>query len=256
MYLTEPRLFDVVKKQLHYKFNGYTGVFTSLLIVQVIAILLGIGTMGNHSSFGESVTVIGMTSTNDNVVLFTLIWAFITGILVTTTAYRNDAFTLVSNRLSHHLSSSLFLLIVATLAGITAALSGSLLKFIVFFQGAAIYIETPGLLNSPTDFLYRIGTAILYVLLFISLGYLVGSFVQKSKIIIPLLLLGLFTVPFLGLQAQSNHSTDSSGLFENLIFFYGAESNFLVLGLKVVCTVALFFTISSVALMNREVRSR
>ena len=40
MYLTEPRLIDVVKKQFRFKLNAYTGVFISLIIMQLIGIFL------------------------------------------------------------------------------------------------------------------------------------------------------------------------------------------------------------------------
>ena len=41
MYLTEPRLTEIVRKQVRYKFNAYTGVFTSLVVMQIIGMLLG-----------------------------------------------------------------------------------------------------------------------------------------------------------------------------------------------------------------------
>ena len=251
MYLTEPRLFDVVKKQFHYKINGYTGVFTSLLIVQVIGILLGINYESSGSGFSSTLTVIRQTSSNDNVVAFTIIWAFITGILVTTTAYRNDAFTLVSNRLSHHLSSFLFLLAASGLAGITAVLTGSLIKFITLLRGAEVFIETPGLLSSPMDFFLRIGTSIAYVILFAGLGYTIGSFVQRSTLVIPLIFIGLFLFPFTSFFILG---IDSSSFFEKFIFFYGDESHFSIFLLKVVGTVILLFVLSALVTNKKEVR--
>lgn len=255
MYLTEPRLFDVVKKQLHYKFNGYTGVFTSLLIMQVIGILLGIGNESGYSSLGESFAITWKTSSNDNVVVFSLLWAFITGILVTTTAYRNDAFTFVSNRFSHHLSSFLFLLIASAFAGFTAALAGSLIKFITLFKNEEVFIETSGLLNSPMDFFLRIGTSIAYILLYAGLGYTVGSFVQRSKLVVPLIFVGLFALPFVVFFTLGIEGDQTNGSFlERLISFYGAERHFSLFLVKVVGTMIVFFILSALALNKKEVR--
>lgn len=257
MYLTEPRLFDVVKKQLHYKFNGYTGIFTSLLIVQVIGILLGIGNEGGHSSFGENLTIIWNASSNNNVVVLSLLWAFITGILVTTTAYRNDAFTLVSNRFSHHLSSFLFLLIASAFAGFTAALAGSLIKFITLVQHPEVFIETSGFLSSPMNFFLRIGTSIAYIVLFAALGYAIGSFVQRSMLVIPLIFVGLFALPFLaffGLGIVSDEDSGGLGFLGKIIMFYGAESHFFLFVVKVICTVIFLFVLSAFITNKKEVR--
>ena len=251
MYLTEPRLNDVVKKQLQYKFNSYTGVFTSLLVVQVIGIFLGLGADSNSSSFGETISIHRKTFSSDIVVMFTLLWAFITGILVTTTAYRNDAFTFVSNRFSHHLSSILFLLLASTFAGITAALSGSLIKFIALLQNSGVFIETPGLLNSPADFFLRIGTSIAYMILFAGLGYTIGSLAQRSMLVVPLVFIGLFIVPFFTFSIAGS---DSGGFFEKVVSFYGSESHFLLFVLKVVFTVIFLFLLSALVTNQKEVR--
>ena len=248
MYLTEPQLFDNVKKQLQYKFNGYTGVFTSLLIVQVIGILLGIGTSGgSHTSYSETLTVIRNTSSNDIVVMFTLFWAFITGILITTTAYRNDAFTFVSNRLSHHLSSILFLLASSVFAGITAILTGSLIKFITLIWTKEAFVETPGLLNTPSDFFIQIGTAVAYMVLFAGIGYAIGSFTQRSMMFVPFLFLAIFSLPLLFISMNIS-------VAEYLIFFYGPEQSFLLFITKVFGTVLLLFVLSIIVTNRKEVR--
>lgn len=245
MYLTEPRLIDVVKQQFRYKLNAYTGVFTSLLVMQLIGIFIS---FENSSSMGlGSLTIIQRFSSNDAAVGFTLIWALSMGILLTTIAHRNDAFSFVSNRLSHHLASILFLLSISTIGGITASLSGSLIQFVTMIRNHSAIIESAGMFDTPYDFSIRILTAILYTVLFAGLGYMIGAFIQRSKLVIPLILVAIFVFPYFLLGI-------GGGFLEEVVLFYGAETSFLLFLLKVSCTVAAFFIISMAITNKMEVR--
>lgn len=246
MYLTEPQFTDVVKKQIRYKWNAYSGVFSSLLIMQMIGFFFGLGT-GGGSHGSESIDISFTFSSGDSPAGFTFLWAFSMGILVTTLAYRNDAFTFVTNRLSHHLSSFLFLILASVIGGITAVLSSSFIKFISLFRDNMILIESVGLFDAPGDFFLRIVTSIAYTILFAGIGYAIGSFIQRSKLVIPVIVIVLFILPMF----NSLHAT---GLIEKVVAFYGTETSFLVFLVKVVVTVLVLFGIS-VTLTNRlEVR--
>ncbi|CAM3139222.1 hypothetical protein FITA111629_05995 [Filibacter tadaridae] len=247
MYLTVPRLTDIVKKQFRYKMNAYTGIFSSLLIMQLIGIFFGVNSYSSYEA-SESLRITDATSTGDTPVVLTLVWAFITGILVTTLAYRNDAFSFVSNRLSHHLSSFLLVLLASVVGGITAVLAGSIGKFIVYAQNSTITIESPGLLDSPFSFFIGIATSILYTILFAGLGYTIGSFVQRSKLVIPLIVIVLIALPALNLSV--------GGVFfiEKTIAFFGTETSFLIFLMKVVITVVVLFALSVAVTNKTEVR--
>lgn len=249
MSLTEPRLTDIVLKQFQYKLNAYTGVFSSLIVMQLIGIFLSFNAGGGGgSSNGNSLTFDYSFASGDMPVIFTLIWAFSMGILVTTIAYRNDAFSFVSNRLSHHLSTFLFLLLASCLAGITATLAGSVIKFISLFRDDLLFSETIGLLTSPSDFFMEIATSIVYTILFAGLGYLVGSFIQLSKLVIPLLIGGLFVLPLFGLNVYG------TGIIEKMVVFFGTETSFPIFFVKVIATVLVFFIISISITNKMEVR--
>ncbi|MBE1555773.1 hypothetical protein [Sporosarcina limicola] len=245
MYLTEPRLTDIVKKQFLYKLNAYTGVFSSLLIMQLIGLFFGFNT-GGGSSGSESLTINWRSLSGDMAVIFTLFWAFSTGILITTLAYRNDAFSFVSTRLSHHVSSFLFLLVMSCIAGITAPLASSVIKLISLFQHNAVFIETSGLFASPVDFFIRIATAVIYTILFAGFGYVIGSLIQLSKLVIPFLVIGLFILPLFNISG--------TGFIEYMVIFFGFETSLLIFLVKVLITVLVLFAIS-VAITNKtEVR--
>lgn len=249
MSLTEPRLTDIVKKQFRYKLNAYTGVFSSLLVMQLIGIFFGFNAGGGGGSYnGNTLTFDYRLASGDMPVIFTLIWAFSMGILVTTLAYRNDAFSFISNRLSHHLSSFLLLLVASSIAGTTATLAGSIIKFISLFQNDLLFSETISLFASPFDFSMQIVTSIVYTILFAGLGYLIGSFIQLSKLVIPLLIVGLFILPMFGLNVYG------SGIIEKMVVFFGTETLFPIFLLKVIMTVSVFYAISILITNKMEVR--
>ena len=41
MYLNEPTLEDIVKKQFHFKLNANAASFSAFMLLQVVAIILG-----------------------------------------------------------------------------------------------------------------------------------------------------------------------------------------------------------------------
>ncbi|MFS0575976.1 hypothetical protein AB1K83_10090 [Sporosarcina sp. 179-K 3D1 HS] len=246
MYLTEPRLTDIVMKQVHYKFNAYTGVFTALMVMQIIGVLLAFNAGGG--SYGSSSLEVSWTAASgDMPVILTLIWAFSMGVLLTTTAYRNDAFAFVSNRLSHHLSSFGFLLAVSGIGGVTAVFAGSIVKFISMFRSQPVLIESWGVLGAPMEYFTQLSTAILYTILLASFGYGIGSFIQRSKLVIPILIIFLFVLPFFA-------GIFAFGFIEKLVAFYGTETYFFTFLLKVVVTVIGIFGIAVYLTDKLEVR--
>lgn len=108
MSLTEAKLPDIVRKQFLYKVKAYLSVFSSLLVVQAIGLLLstnGSRMMGtSYNGFSIDINYY----TGDISIVITLIWSFITAIIITTKAYRNDDFVFVANRVSRHLSNMFF----------------------------------------------------------------------------------------------------------------------------------------------------
>ena len=248
MYLTEPRLIDIVKKQFRYKLNAYTGVFTSLIIMQLIGIFISFENSSSIMGSG-SLTVIQRFSSNDVTVGFTLIWALSMGILLTTIAYRNDAFTFVSNRLSHHLASISFLLSIASIGGITASLSGSLIKIITIIQNNSVIIESVGVFDSPYDFCIRILSIYLIHGLICRLRIYVGHSSSEANWLFLSFLSPFFIVPYWQLSTD-----DSGGFLLDTVLFYGAETLFLLFLLKVLGTLAVFFAISIAVTNKMEVR--
>jgi hypothetical protein len=177
----------------------------------------GSGSMGT-SSDGYSLNI--SYYTGDIIIIFTMIWSFISAIIITTKAYRNDDFVFVANRFSSNLSNICFLVFASIVGGITAMLSGILLKVVMYF-----------------------------VLLVASLGYLIGMLVQISKWFSVLL-----PAAFFGYSILSINKNDEAPIISEMVTFFAQETSLLFFGLKVIVTASILF-LGSIILANKmEVR--
>lgn len=247
MFLTDVKLFDIVKKQFVYKLKAFISVFSSLVSIQVIGMILSMNGISNYyTSFnGQSLNV---SIYNGNlIIIFTMIWAFISAIIMTTKAYRNDDFVFIANRLSSNISNMCFLLLASFVGGITAMLAGILLKVVMFF-----IVDEGNVMSTMISFqelLLGMIVSMLYVLLFASLGYLIGMLVQVSKwfaVIIPALFFGY---AFLGINKDGE-----APLIVEIFTFYAMESSFGFFLLKVILAVCIFLFGSMILSNKMEVR--
>ena len=125
MYLADVKLRGVVKKQFLYKLKAHLSIFSSLFIIQVVGMLLsmnGSNSMG-MSSNGYSLNI--SYYTGDIIIIFTMLWSFISAIIITTKAYQDDDFVFVSNRFSSNVNQYVFLIFASIIGGITSMLSGT-----------------------------------------------------------------------------------------------------------------------------------
>ncbi|WP_197031395.1 hypothetical protein [Bacillus sp. UNC438CL73TsuS30] len=244
MSLSNPSLGDVVKKQFCYKLKAYQQVFTTLVIIQVIAIFFSFNGVGSMGSGSQSINIDIRYYSADMVVGFTIFWAFVTAINLTTKAYRYDDFAFITNRVSSNLSNILFLLAASVIGGSTSVLSTSLLKVImVYFRGEQL-VASSSKMFVPLEFLLGIMTTSFYIFLFCALGYFVGMLVQINKIFIIVL-----PAIFLGIGIGKEK------LLINLFAIFFTESSLLLFIVKVAIAVALLFYCSVILSNRMEVKS-
>ena len=249
MYLSEPKLSDIVKKQLRFKLNAYAAYFSTLVFMQIGALILAItGSMYSaaYDSF-SSVKIVDL-SNNTNVVL-AMAWALFLGIILTTVARRNEAFSFVTTRLSNQLANFLFMLTASLFAGIIAALTGPVLKLFGFLRYEEMAVYTPGIIAAPGDFVLRIITAIAYVLLFFLIGYAISSLVQLHKVFI-----GIFIILFIAFSSATE-SWNGAQYIGNIFEFFSYEQSLPFFLLKICGTVLGLFTISAIITNRLEVRN-
>lgn len=247
MYLTEVSMWSVVKKQFRFKLKSYRGIYTSLMVLQLLAILFSLG--GEASSGGGSQNFsYDLRHYGGNMILaFMMIWAFISAVIVTTRAYRYDDFTFVGNRLSSHLANIMFLSVTSIVGGITVLLASQLMKVIVMFYQDWEYIASEPLTFS--QFLLGMAAMILYIFLFAALGYLTGTLVQISKVFIVIL-----PAVFFGALIVQGLLTEQSTLLVNIGKFFFWESSFLLAIVKVLLVSSLAFGASMLISNRMEVR--
>ncbi|PPA70656.1 hypothetical protein [Jeotgalibacillus proteolyticus] len=246
MSLSEMKLGEIVWKQYIYKLFSYSDALKSLIIIQLLGIGFSLLASGGGSSSDGYITVSVDTYSVDLVFIFTLIWIFVTSILLTTKSYRFEDFTFVTSRLSSHLSNILYLITVSAAAMITLTLSSFLLYLLVRLFANTPLLYGGGSPGSPGALLLSAGAFLLYFILVSALGYLAGGLAQIHKSLIAVLPVVLIVLPI--------YLSISLGVYP-LYSFYIAESSFWILGIKIIFTAAILFGGIILLFNNREVRA-
>lgn len=247
MSLSEISLGNLVKRQFLYKLNAYTGIFSSMIFIQAIAFFFSFGTTASTGSGSVGYDIDIDYHSTDTVIVFTMLWAFINAMMIITKKYREDDFAFVTNRLSNNLANILFLVVASVVGGVTAILSTFLLRVISYFILQTQSIIGYDLTYSVLEVLSGIMVTILYLLVFCSLGYIVGSIIQLHKslaVIMPVVAVGLLiAIGVLGSEALLH-----------VIEFYAKETNTLLFLCKTVITSILLFTGATIISNRLEVR--
>jgi hypothetical protein len=247
MSLTNVSLSKVVFQQYRYKLRSYIGVFLALIIVQLLGIFIATNGTAN-SGFSNGYYSIDIASfSSDVVIVFTMIWAFMNAILITTKAYREDDFTFVSNRLSYNLSNIAFIVTASVIGAVTALLSNGLVQFIVYFTSDINLFLTLNQQIGIIGHAVTVISTILFVLLAGTAGYLIGMMVQVNKLFILL-------IPIL--IAALNYIDSSSSIFgyADIIKYFFSEPSFPLFVAKTVLAIIICYGLA-IFLSNRlEVR--
>lgn len=239
MYLTEPKMNEIVLKQYKYKINSYIGALISLMMCQIIAMAFSFGGSGMLGTSSDFFDIMVHYYTADFVFIFTMLWAFITAITITTKTYRYDDFSFVTNRLTSNFSNVLFLVTISLTGAVTAVLSSFFLKVLMYF-----YFDMEQMMIVQTTFLeYFTGFIGLffYLLLFSSIGYFFGTVSQISKVFVFLIPVLLFGSLILGVSVP---------IIAEVFQFYANEASILLFVLKVFVTVVMIFS-GAIAISNQ-----
>jgi hypothetical protein len=245
MSLATANLMETVKKQFIFKLKANIDAFSSLVGIQFLAILFSLGGSSSYMSSSENLHMQIKYYSADVVIVFTMIWALVTAITITTKPYRNQDFTFVTNRLSSSLSNILFLLAGSLLGAVTAILSRYVTQVIGYFGFNENLYSAP---ISIGEIFLGISMSLIYIFCISSIGYLIGTLVQVNKlfsVVVPVLVIGS-----LFLDAMMGREPFLIKLFQ----FYVMESSVVFFTLKMIGTSAVFF-LASISILNRmEVR--
>ncbi|WP_281974943.1 hypothetical protein [Halobacillus litoralis] len=247
MSLIEVQTADIVKKQFSYKWRAYIGVFTSLVIIQLLGVLFSLNGTGSRGrgTTGYDIRIDYFNA--DMVLIFTIFWGFITAFLLTTKAYREDDFAFVTNRASSTFSTIAFLFTICGIGAITAILSGYLLKVITYFFLPGEEIFLAGGAVGPGVFIIGFLATTLSIFLFSSIGYLSGMIIQWNKMFV--ILLPVIVFGTLILLSRSGLSVDSF-----LFKFIFQESNFILFVIKTIAATTIFYALATLISNRLEVK--
>ncbi len=246
MSIAKADFWSIVMKQLRYKLKAYRGIYTSMIIVQVVALLLSLGSTGGavgSSSMGYSFEVNGYSG--NLILVFTMIWSFMTAIVITTKAYRYSDFLMVSNRLTSQVSSLLCLLIISTIGALTAIGADYLLRdLLILFRDATFIFEGA----APT--IQGILGTCMYLILFALSGYTCGMLVQMNKLF-------LFIIPaiVIGVPMTTSFMLGVPFLTEDLFLFFLDETSFSLFVGKFLLVILPLFAVNLITGNRLEVKS-
>jgi len=244
MFLTEMSLFELVKKQYKFKINVYIRVFSALMATQLIAILISMSGVASSGTGTEGIQLNITYYSADMVIGLTMVWAFLSSMLITTRAYRFDDFIFVATRLSSNLANALFLLTTSIVGGVTAMLSGYLLKVVIFLVKGTHLVQGDSIFHAPQELLLGIFASTLYIFFFCALGYLFGMLTQIYKPLIVLLPVAILGISFI-------HSMGGEGPIIELFFqFFFKEASIWIFFVKMLIS-SVFLLSCSAAISNR-----
>lgn len=250
MSLTRPSLTNLIKKQYTFKLRSYHGMFSTLIILQCVAILITVFGGGSIIGSGINDTMITLKSYSaDTIIGFTYIWIFISSILLTTKAYREEDFTFVTNRLSSHLANVCFLVTASIVGGLTSLLSGFLIKVIMRYIFNVSDLLAPQMDMTLQMFLSGLLATILFMLLFGGLGYILGTMIQMHRMMIFILPVLFFSMLFF------SETIGSEQLIIKITKFYFAETSIVLFVCKAIITALLMFIVTLTMSNRLEVRS-
>lgn len=233
-----------VKTQFNYKMKAYKNIFGTLMIYQLIALLFSLAGQYNSTTFMNNLEISTNSYSGDVVLSFTMIWAFVMSFILSNRKGKDDLFSFVSDKLSHHFGNVLFIIVLSVAGAVTATLMGFVIRVVIAFYygiGQIYLFETIAF----SDVILAVFVAWIYQLLVFSIGYLIGELVQLHQslmYIIPVLLIGLFIVTINLLHEPT------------FITFYIFENNLFIFVSKALITIVISWFIAMRVNERMEVR--
>lgn len=247
MSLAEISLGAAVKRQFLFKLKANIDVYSSLMIMQLLAFAISYGDRIRYAVRDEIFLSKVYYYSVDPVIGITIFWGLVTGITVLTKGYTDTDFTFVTNRLSSTLSNILFLAAVGLAGAITAMLSKNVILLVALFVDKADVLY--GSPMTAGDFFLGTAVVFLYVSLACAIGYFIGALVKLNKIfvfLIPALLIG---------SLMFDTAQDQWPLLFKVYEFYFHEFSTAIFVVKVLASIILCYLVSFLILNRMEIRS-
>lgn len=238
--------YDVIKTQYQFKCRAHHGMFSTMIIVQLIAVLFSFG--NNQVGVGvNNISVNAVGYSGNMIIILTIVWAGIMAFRLTTKQSKNMTFTFVTDRKTNHISNILFTVTLSIIGGLSA-------YFLSFVFTISMYIwKGPKMLLFNEEItvkglLIGLVATILYALLFSAVAYFFGEVIQLHKIfiiIVPTTILGFIII---------TANFDSVEWINRIIPFVLFETNFFLFFVKCITISSVLFLLSVMVGQRLEVR--
>lgn len=244
MSLNKVSLTAVVKQQLLYKMKAYKSVYTTMILIQLIAFVFSIGGVGSSGGGSEFIIVNITYIGSDMIIIFTMMWAFIIATTITRKENQLMDVSFVTTPITSHLSNLMFIILMSLIGAASAILSGFLLKLLfIIFKGTDNIIVSHYAIG---DILLGIGSLSVYLLLLSGVGYLVGALIQRFPIL--KMILPAIVIAALFFEGRE------SGVLTEMVTFFAQEKSLLLLTFKVVAAFLVCALLSIGVSTRMEVR--
>ena len=190
--LTNVTLKTVVQKQVKWKTKLYGFSLGSLIMLQVLFGLLFISSGNGSSGYGrENLNINFSLYSLDVFLMIAALWAFITGTLFTTKAFRIDDLSVISSRTTSAIAN-MIVLILYSLVAVIVVVSSLYLQLIAVLLEKETPLVLEQLIVSPTMLLVCFSV----ICLFGAIGLLLGN-CYKGPVTIKILTTILLITGFL-----------------------------------------------------------
>lgn len=231
MSFRELSLREASINQLKFKYEANKTMFLTLFVIQILFLFIAASGTSHMTRILSGITVSKQIYSADGVIMMSILWSAV--IALGLVSMRDMDFTLVSNRLSGHISNWLLLGGMALYAGITAAMMGPLLRLAAYLYYGKQVIAGGNFLISPAELAMSILVVSLYNGLAMAIAYTYGMLGQRFHplyFLLPMLVMGLF---YLELSYYNQYAPLGK------IFEFYIESNLLLFVTKATLTIGV-----------------
>lgn len=232
-FLKNKSFRDVYKTQLKWKINRNLDMVLYLIVLQIIGEVLFLKMDGFlMSSSSSHAEIVFQSFSSQFLLLFSAIWAFYIGIVVTKREQRLEMNSFIVSRNSDHATNITLFLYFSIFASITTMLFNYVTRIILLLTDPSGIIDEANIIHEPFTFIKNIGIGILLLLFTMAVGYFLGLLAYKFKFVYTMAFVITFAF-LLWLQKQ------------DLTFIYEKLSNLSLVCGSLCIAIILLFTLST-----------
>jgi len=238
--------FDIVKTQYLFKLRAHHGMFSTMIVVQIIAVLFSFG----NNSVGSGINNVSVNSviySGQMIIVLTIAWAAIMGFRLTIKQSKDLMFTFVTDRKTNHISNVLFIITLSIIGGVSAYLLSFIFKISMYLWKDSTMLLFNEELTLKALLIGLVAT-VFYTLLLAALAYFVGEIIQLHKVfvvIVPVTILGSIVM---------SENVDNVEWINRIVPFVVFENNFLLFLMKCISIIIVLFFFSTFIGLRLEVR--